>query len=192
MTCERVAPKTITLVPESYNNPRALRGTWIYSHPVKPMPSHPFIHRFKEMIALGRQMGGYQQLRFDAITKYPTLTNKVNLTLEQVAEDMIFMRKMNYMDGSLTLSASEDNFLAAAKEVIDAHFASHHYKYIRSGTVVNLKISTTSPVIYSVCQELNRLLDMVVLGGGKLSTTDAYRLMDTMNNNLKWLQEELE
>jgi hypothetical protein len=156
------------------------------------MPSHPFVHRLREMIALGRQMGGYQQLRFDAITKYPTLTNKVNLTIEQVVEDMIFMRKMNYMEGSLTLSASEDNFLAAAKEVIDAHFASQHYKYIRSGTVANLKILTTSPAIYCMTYELNKLLNKVVLGEGKLSASDVYKVLGIMDKNFERLQGELE
>ncbi|AID50444.1 hypothetical protein [Bacillus phage CP-51] len=192
MTCERVAPKTISLVPESYNNPRILRGTWIYSHPTKPMPSLPFVYRFREIIAQARQCGDNSHVVFDAITKYPTLTNKVNLTLEQVAENMISMRRMNYMEGSLTLKSTEENYLAAAKEVIDSHFAGLHYKYIREGTVVGLKINTSSRAIYAMACEVNSYLNELVLKGGKLSSTSVYRITSILNKNFKLLQEELE
>ncbi|AGR46978.1 hypothetical protein SHANETTE_84 [Bacillus phage Shanette] len=192
MTCERVAPKTITLVPEAYNNPRILRGTWIYSHPTKPMPSLPFVYRFKEFIAQARQCGDNSQVVFDAITNYPTLTNKVNLTLEQVAENMMSVRRMNYMDGSLTLKATEENYLAAAKEVIDSHFAGLQYKYIREGTVVGLKINTSSKGIYAMACEVNSYLNEVVLRGGTLSSASVYRVMSILNKNFKLLQEELE
>lgn len=193
MTCERVASKTISLVPESYNNPRILRGTWIYSHPTKPMPSLPFVYRFREIIAQARQCGDNSRVVFDAITNYPTLTNKVNLSLGQVADNMMTKRRMNYMDGSLTLNATEENYLAAAKEVIDSHFAGLYYKYMRNGTVVGLKINTSSKAIYHMAQDLNKYLnDRLITRDSRLRSASVYRIAEILNDNFELLQEELE